>query len=382
MKTERRYDIDWLRVIAIWLLLIYHIAIIFQPWAMFVGFIRSEELMQELWTYMSLINVWRIPLLFCVSGMGVYFAIQKRDWRPLVLERSQRILFPFIVGFIAVTPIHMLIFQYYYGMPVYYFPHAGHLWFLGNIFCYVLLMSPVFFYLKRHEDRFKAALSSFLGNPFGLMVVILFFVMEALILKPQIYELYAGTWHGFYLGLLAFFFGFLFVYTGNAFWHTVLKWRWTFLGLAAALYTIRLFMFALSAPGYLAAVESNMWLFAIFGFAFRYLNRPSSALSYLSQAAYPVYIVHMFVLYAGASIILPLDVPVMIKLISIVLFTIAGCYLIYEFAIRRVNVLRPVFGLKLNQNRGAKANRYAGASLKSLPSVLKARYRTQRESRK
>ena len=43
MTSERIYDIDWLRVIAIGLLLIYHIAIIFQPWALFIGFIKSEE---------------------------------------------------------------------------------------------------------------------------------------------------------------------------------------------------------------------------------------------------------------------------------------------------------------------------------------------------
>jgi hypothetical protein len=43
MTSERRHDIDWLRVVAIGLLLIYHIAIIFQPWAMFIGFIKSEE---------------------------------------------------------------------------------------------------------------------------------------------------------------------------------------------------------------------------------------------------------------------------------------------------------------------------------------------------
>ena len=42
MKTsvsERRYDIDWLRVIAIGLLLVYHIGIGFQPWGVFIGFI-------------------------------------------------------------------------------------------------------------------------------------------------------------------------------------------------------------------------------------------------------------------------------------------------------------------------------------------------------
>jgi len=32
IATNRRYDIDWLRVIAIGLLLIYHIAIGFHPW--------------------------------------------------------------------------------------------------------------------------------------------------------------------------------------------------------------------------------------------------------------------------------------------------------------------------------------------------------------
>lgn len=89
MNTERRYDIDWLRVIAIGLLLIYHIAIIFQPWAVFIGFIRSNELMEGLWIPMTLLNVWRIPLLFLVSGMGVYFAMRKRNVLQLLLEKRK-----------------------------------------------------------------------------------------------------------------------------------------------------------------------------------------------------------------------------------------------------------------------------------------------------
>ena len=80
MRKERRYDIDWVRVIAIALLLIYHTAIVFQPWATMIFFIQSKESLLGLWALMSMLNVWRIPLLFFVSGMGVYFAIQKRDW--------------------------------------------------------------------------------------------------------------------------------------------------------------------------------------------------------------------------------------------------------------------------------------------------------------
>lgn len=369
MKTERRHDIDWLRVIAIWLLLIYHIAIIFQPWAMLVGFIRSEELIQGLWKPMTMLNVWRIPLLFYVSGMGVYFAIRKRNWLKLLIERTQRILLPFVFGILAIAPIHMFIFQRYYEMPASYFPHAGHLWFLGNIFCYVLLLSPLFFYLKnKEESRFMKGVSSFMSNPLGPLSISVFFIIEVLILKPQIYALYTQTWHGFFLGLLAFLFGFLFVYTGKTFWQTVLRWRWGYLGMAAAFYTLRLMVFETNAPGYLTAIESNLWIFSLFGFGYRYLNRPSTVLSYLSQAAYPVYIIHMFVLYAGALIILPLKIPVMLKLIGIVLFTGSVCYLIYEFIIRRIGFLRPLFGLKWNMSKTETTKEIAEPALKPLTS--------------
>ena len=161
MTTERRYDIDWLRVIAIGLLLIYHIAIVFQPWALFIGFIKSEQSLESLWVPMTMLNVWRIPLLFFVSGMGVYFALRKRNWLQLILERARRILLPFLFGIVAITPLHFLVFQKYYNLPLGYMPHAGHLWFLGNIFVYVLCLSPLFFYLKsRTESGLMKAWSS------------------------------------------------------------------------------------------------------------------------------------------------------------------------------------------------------------------------------
>lgn len=346
MKTTRRHDIDWLRVIAIWLLLIYHIAIVFQPWAMFFGFIRSAELIEGLWKPMTMLNVWRIPILFYVSGMGVYFAIKKRNWKQLLLERSKRILLPFIFGFFAITPLHMFIFQNYYEMPLGYLPHAGHLWFLGNIFCYVLLASPLFFYLKKNScSRFTKGLTGLMSHPSGPLLITIFFVIEVLIVNPSLFELYAETLHGFFLGLLAFIFGFILVYTGKTFWETVKKWRWLYIGLAAILYTLRLTIFETAPLSYLTALESNLWIFGLFGMGYKYLNRPSSVLNYLSQAAYPVYIIHMFVLYAGALLILPLEIPVIMKFILVVVFTIIICYLIYEILIKRIGLFKSLFGL-------------------------------------
>lgn len=347
MTTKRRYDIDWIRVIAIGLLLIYHIAIIFQPWAMFIGFIRSDKLIELLWVPMTMLNVWRIPLLFYVSGMGLFFAMKKRNWKQLFFERSKRILLPFVFGFLAITPLHMFAFQKYYNMPLSYYPHSGHLWFLGNIFIYVLLLSPLFFYLKKNNNRkFKKAISKIMTYAIGPLSVSVFFILEVSLVKPQLFEIYAQTWHGFFNGLLAFLFGYLFFYNGLTFWKTVSKWKWVYLGIATVLFIIRLYGFESLETIYITAIESNCWIMGIFGLGHHYLNKPSALLNYLTQAAYPIYIIHMFVLFLGACIILPLKIHPLLQFIAITLFSFISCFIVYEFTITRMPFLRPLFGLK------------------------------------
>lgn len=346
MKIERRYDIDWLRVIAIALLLIYHVAIVFQPWALFIAFIRSDELSTALWQPMTMLNVWRIPILFYVSGMGVYFALRKRNNFELVKERSKRILLPFVFGCIAIAPLHMFVFQEYYNLGLSYDPQMGHLWFLGNIFVYVLLGLPLFYGIKKGVfAKLLVCLEKLFGNPLGLLSVNVFFIAEVLLFQPKPFALYAKTWHGFAIGFLAFFFGFLFMNTGKVFWKTVKQWKWLFLGLATILFTIRFVVFATEGPLYLISIESNCWIFSIFGFCYQYLNKPSKILSYLSKAAYPVYIIHMIVLYVAAKLILPFHLPALVAFAMITCITFLASYVLYEFVIRRIAILRPLFGL-------------------------------------
>nr|WKN39942.1 acyltransferase family protein [Tunicatimonas sp. TK19036] len=347
LTTNRRYDIDWLRVIAIGLLLVYHIAIGFQLWGVMIGFIANKNPWPSLWIPMMMLNVWRIPLLFFVSGMGVYFALRRRNWKQLITERANRILVPFLFGIFFIVPLHIFIWQNYYNMDLSYNYNPGHLWFLGNIFVYVVVLSPVFFYLKNNEEGVLAqGIKKILSTPLGLIPVIAAFMMEVVLVNPTPYELYAMTWHGFFLGLLAFFFGFCFVLSGPPFWEMMLKWRWLFLVVAAALFAVRLTQYPQPASNYLVSVESNAWILAVFAFGYRYLNHPSAALSYLSQAAYPVYIVHMVFLYLGSWLIFPLNIPAPLQFGLLVVFTVAGCFGMYELIIRRVNFIRPLFGLK------------------------------------
>lgn len=346
-SSTRRHDIDWLRVIAIGLLLLYHTAVAFQPWGIMLGFVASEKPWTSLWVPMTMLNVWRIPLLFFVSGMGVCFAIQKRNWKQLLGERARRILLPCMFGMFFIVPIGVFLWQYYYQWELDYVYSPGHLWFLGNIFAYVVLLAPIFFYLKKNDGgRLVGWIKKMLGSPLGLLPVIAVFVAESVLVAPTIYEMYAMTWHGFFLGLLAFFFGFCFVLSGDGFWKMLLKWRWLFLGVSIALYAYRFFQPQMQVPVFQLAIESNFWIFSIFAFGYKYLNRPSKILSYLSQAAYPVYIIHIIFQSLATMMIFPLDIAVPLKFILVLGFTFLGSFVFYEYIIRRVNFLRPLFGLK------------------------------------
>jgi glucans biosynthesis protein C len=344
---QRRYDIDWLRVVAIGLLLVYHVAIAFQPWGIMIGFITTDRPWLGLWAPMALLNVWRIPLLFFVSGMGVWLAMRKRSWAALMQERSLRIMLPYVFGAAVVFPLSSLMWQRYNGFDLSYHVNPGHLWFLGNIFAYVLLLSPVFFYVKDHEGSAVArAIRWLLGNPLGLLVLVACSVAEALLVMPNPYEMYAMTWHGFFLGLVAFFFGFCFMHAGDPFWGMMLRWRWIFLPAAAVMFAVRLHYFGLRTPPYLVAIESDCWIFAALGFGHRYLNKPGKVLSYLSQAVYPIYIIHLIIMFAGSWLIFKWNVPPPLQFVLLVVFTISVCLVVYEFVIRRSGFIRLLFGLK------------------------------------
>ena len=343
----RRYDIDWIRVIAIGLLLIYHTAIGFQPWGLFIGFITNNEYLESLWTAMTMLNIWRIPILFYVSGMGVFLAIQKRNWKQLFVERFKRIGVPFLFGAFAIVPLHIFIIQQYYNQKLTYLWSMGHLWFLGNILLYVVILAPILYFLKNNpENNIVLFIKKLFGNPIGLLIVILLFITEAVIIKPPLYEMFAYTLHGVFLGLIAFLSGYLFMFSGIPFWKMLLKFKWLFLVIAVSLFSIRTLKLFTIPQHFLLVIESNAWIFSLLAFAHRYLNKESKRLTYFKEAAYPVYIIHMVFLYLGSAVLFPMNLIVELKYILLLAITFIGSISFYEFVIRRFKFIRPLFGLK------------------------------------
>ena len=126
------------------------------------------------------------------------------------------------------------------------------------------------------------------------------------------------------------------------------KLAWPFLILGFSLYLVRVLVFDISfAPRYLISLESNFWVLAVFGLGYKYLNKDSEKLNYLSQAAYPVYILHMLFLNLSGYIVFGWNIAVELQFVLVMVLTFIGCLVTYEFLVRRIGFIRPLFGLKM-----------------------------------
>ncbi|HEU0137727.1 MAG TPA: acyltransferase family protein, partial [Flavobacterium sp.] len=98
----RRYDLDWLRVLVFGLLIFYHVGMFFvADWQYHL----KNNITYEWIKYpMMLVNQWRLPILFVISGMGTSYALANRTGFQFAYERTKRLLIPLIFGILVVVP--------------------------------------------------------------------------------------------------------------------------------------------------------------------------------------------------------------------------------------------------------------------------------------
>ena len=99
--TERRIDLDWVRISAFGLLIFYHVGMLYVSW----GFhIKSAHRITALEPLMLVLNPWRLSLLFLVSGVATRFMVRKYALAPLLRSRSVRLLIPLVFGMAVIVP--------------------------------------------------------------------------------------------------------------------------------------------------------------------------------------------------------------------------------------------------------------------------------------
>ncbi len=180
-------------------------------------------------------------------------------------------------------------------------------------------------------------------TPFGLGLVLLALPLMAgtWITQPEVFAVFYEL-HGFIFGAVCFFYGLLFVRIGAEATQGTARARWLALGLAVALYWLRV---SYGEIGWRMALEAWCWMLAFMGFGAHYLTRPTPAWRYLSAAVFPVYILHLPVQAALSGIGVVTGINPWIAFPIMTIATISVSVAIYHFGLRRITWFRPLFGL-------------------------------------
>ncbi|MEO1216563.1 MAG: acyltransferase family protein [Bacteroidota bacterium] len=370
----RRHDLDWLRVLVFALLIFYHVGMFFVPWG---WHIKNNVIYDWMIWPMLFINQWRLPILFVISGMGTRYALSYRSGKTFAWERIKRLFIPLVVGIFLIVPpqvyIERIANAQFSGPYVDFFPAEifkgiypegnfswHHLWFLPYLLTFSLILIPAFLYLRDNsENKFLSFLKKTIQKPGGLLVFIIPLYLTEALVEPFFPVTHAliNDWFTFSSSLFYFFSGFILISLGDTFWKAVDKFKKKALILGVTTFCIMIFYWNIEdsllvhfSEAFFKVLNIWLWILAIFGYGAKYLNKKSPLLTYANQAVYPFYILHQTITVILAYQLMGLDWGLGPKFLLLSLGTFGFSFLIYEYIIRRIPFLGPLFGLKNKKN--------------------------------
>lgn len=367
LQSNRRHDLDWIRIAAFGLLILYHVALAYGPWDWHLKSRHTQEWIREA---VLITNPWRLTLLFLVSGAAVRFMTARRTPMEVARLRIARLGPPLIFGVLILVTIQSWIEamekagwdQGYPAWLIREFSPSGladgvpfnHLWFVIYIAAYSAVIVGLLYrpqWIAHIEDRLGAWLAGYRL----LWVPILYLVLARVVLYPPfgLTNNLVWDWYNHAQSLAAFLFGF-FAARNAAIWTGFERLRWP--AVAIAVIALPIMMLQVAHPGggafwgvprnVVVAIDQWAVMVAILGFAGRYLRGASGpVLSYLNDAVFPLYLAHQTLLVMALWWIRPAALPIWVEAPILIGFTLGGSLLIYEL-VRRVGILRPIWGLR------------------------------------
>lgn len=109
LSSERRHDLDWLRVLCVLLLIPFHVALIFVLDPFTIMYIRDSVNSSVLAEATGFIHMWHMPMLFMISGAATYFALRVRSAGEYIRERFLRLFIPLVFGILTFVPFTIYI---------------------------------------------------------------------------------------------------------------------------------------------------------------------------------------------------------------------------------------------------------------------------------
>ncbi|NKE04768.1 acyltransferase family protein [Mesobacillus selenatarsenatis] len=367
-RSARYVDLDWIKVLATLLVFLYHCSMFFNS---FDWHIKNNSIDQTYIEFFSLLlGNWIMPIFFVMSGMATYYALNRRNSKSFIKERFLRLGLPLLLGVFLLSPpqvyIERITNHQFEGSFLEFFPHyfeglylemggtgnfaffGHHLWYLLMLLIFSVITLPFFIKTKGIEIGKEFSIRHYLFIPIPLSI--------AALTVNNVVNL--ASW-GIIFYLFLYVFGFYFFARGSLrpFVRKIgpLAGALSILSTTAYISWVFLYGFpmeiSLGWAVFMIIRVLLVWnmIFFILYLGDQYLNVSNQALKYTSEASMPFYVLHQPVIIILGFFIYNLDWPVPVKLIILISAAFLVIMGLYELIIRRVNILRVLFGLKTNR---------------------------------
>jgi hypothetical protein len=389
-ETQTRlHYLDWLRVLALLGVFLFHTI---RPFDFIDFHINNAELSLPATYFIVFFIPWGMQLFFLISGASTFFALKRRSFRQYSAERIQRLLIPFIVGSIVLTPIQAYFEMVHKGMylgsflnflfdgtllefylsrlrtgfnPRIFGALGYHLWFLGFLLLFSLIAIPIFNWLNgENGGRFIEALVRLVNKRGSVILWVLPLALTQIVLNPIFPQ--RNDWADFLYQFIFFIYGYL-LFLDQRFLKA-LKKDWVillFLGVVSTVLILSTISPSVAVPSGstnspsaspsltelvikwgVFSVNSWVWTVSLLIFGMKYLDFNNNWLAYGRQAILSFFLIHHPIIIAIAFYVVPWSASIIIKFLCVLVGSIMITLGFYEFIIKRISLLRTLLGMK------------------------------------
>lgn len=376
---ERRFDLDWVRIFAFALLVLYHLGMYYVTWDWHVKSPYASATIEPL---MLSTSPWRLSLLFLVSGVATAFMLDKVP-AGFFRKRSWRLLLPLIFGMLVIVVpqayyevVEKLPGGYHDGYLAFWgrylladpnfcregqcldLPTWNHLWFVAYLWVYTLVLCLVLKFAPAALPALRTRLPRLLGGWRMLLVPAALLILA----RVSLIDIFDSThalvddWYNHAQYFAVFLLGFL-IARAEPFLSGMERLRWPALAIAVACYGFLAWYFSVFTDDFppadtLRMFQRGVWglfqwtaIVTILGFARRWSPGDSPTRRYLTEAVFPIYILHQSIIVVLAHNAQPLGLAPAVEAPLLIVATLGLCFAGFEVA-RRVRWMRPLMGLK------------------------------------
>ena len=185
VASNRKYELDWLRVLAILFVFVYHSTRFFD-----VGdwHVKNADtyVWVEIWNIFA--TRWIMPLFFIISGASLFYAIRKSGgFSRFYVDKFLRLMIPVLFASVTHSALQVYLERLTHGqfsgsffsflpeyingvylgigMPGNFAYHGMHLWYLFFLFIYGLICYHLFIWLKAGGRKILNRITSLFARP-------------------------------------------------------------------------------------------------------------------------------------------------------------------------------------------------------------------------